>query len=116
MAQVLAAAVDRLMDTEEKVRIAAIEGIAGAAMTDLSLLEAHLKPLAGIADRLRDVKAAVARSAAEQLLAIFKAYTMQREQGAVVSPGEWPCVGIQGSEAQCFPSKWSQSCSRRRGP
>lgn len=88
MSQVLEAAVDRLMDPEEKVRVAAIEGIAGAAMADLSLLEAHLKPLTGIADRLRDVKPAVSRAAAEQLLATFKTYTTQREQGAVVTAGE----------------------------
>ena len=86
-AQVLGAAVDRLMDPEERVRIAAIEGIGGAAMAGLDLLDQHLKPLTGIADRLRDLKPAVARAAAEQLLAIFKVYTVPREQGAVISPG-----------------------------
>lgn len=85
--QVLEAAVDRLLDPEEKVRIAAIEGIAGAAMADLSLLEAHVKPITSVAERLRDVKPAVVRAAGEQLLAIFKVYTVQRGQGAAVTAG-----------------------------
>lgn len=85
--QVLEAAVDRLLDPEEKVRIAAIEGIAGAAMADLSLLEAHVQPITSIAERLRDVKPAVVRAAGEQLLAIFKAHSVQRGQGATVTAG-----------------------------
>lgn len=85
--QVLEAAVDRLLDPEEKVRIAAIEGIAGAAMADLSLLEAHVQPITSVAERLKDVKPAVVRAAGEQLLAIFKAYTVQRGQGATVTAG-----------------------------
>ena len=81
---------DRLLDPEDRVRIAAIEGIAGAAIVDLSLLVAHVKPLSGVAERLRDVKPTVVRTAAEQLLAVFKAHTLKREQGAVVTAGAQP--------------------------
>ena len=77
----------RLTDTDEQTRVAAIEGVTEAAIADLSLLEGHSRPLAAVAERLRDVKPAVARTAAEKLLAIFRAYAMKREQGAVVTAG-----------------------------
>jgi len=87
VAQVLQAAAERLLDTDEKVRIAAIEGIADAAHTGLSLLEGAGKPLTAIAERLRDVKPAVVRKAAEKLLWIFKTHAVQKDQGTMVSTG-----------------------------
>jgi len=87
VAQVLQAAADRLLDTDEKVRIAAIEGVADAAQAGLSLLEGAGKPLAAIAERLRDVKPAVVRKAAGKLLWIFKTYAVQKDQGTMVSTG-----------------------------
>ena len=85
--QVLQAAVDRLLDTDDKVRVAAIEGIADAAHINLSLLEGTSKPLAAIADRLRDVKPGVVRKAAEKLLWVFKSHAMQKDHGSMVSSG-----------------------------
>ena len=86
-AQVLQAAADRLLDTDERVRIAAIEGIADAAQAGLTLLEGAGKPLAAVAERLRDVKPAVVKKAAEKLLWVFKTYAVQRDQGTIVSTG-----------------------------
>jgi hypothetical protein len=85
--QVLQAAADRLLDTDDKVRMAAIEGITEAAQASLSLLEGTVQPLTAVADRLRDVKPAVVRTAAEKLLWIFKTYAVQKDQGTLVSSG-----------------------------
>ena len=85
--QVLQAAADRLLDTDDKVRMAAIEGIADAAQSSLSLLEGTVQPLTSVADRLRDVKPAVMRTAAEKLLWIFQTYAVQKDQATLVSSG-----------------------------
>ena len=90
--------------------MAAIEGIADAAQASLSLLQEAAKPLdagswplAAVADRLRDVKPAVVRKAAEKLLWIFKTYAVQRGQGTMVSSGAAIC-GRNQYDVICFPS------------
>lgn len=99
---ITAAAVERLMDPDDRVRIAAVAAVAGIAQAAHRLVAG--RPLEGLICRLRDKRLPVRREVATHLADLMRTWCLQHAAGAADLPSKndvrgsgwrWPMHGCR---------------------